>query len=615
MNPQYDFVIVGGGTSGLVVAARLTEDPNTSVLVLEAGGDYTADPRIRTPAFWLSVLGSPDFDWDYQSVPQKGLDGKVIPLSQGKLLGGSSAINGLAFVANSKAAVDAWAGFGNSGWDWNMLAPYFKKAYTLSRPSTAASEHLRVSYIQESVRGANGPIQVSFPEEVDDPLPAAWVDTIAALGYPASGDPFSGEFRGGYVNALSVDPASRTRSDAATAYFEPVKARPNLHVVMSAHVTKLIFDTSGSAPKAVGVQVKKDGETVTFRAEKEVVLAAGAFGTPKLLELSGVGSRELLERFNIPVFVDNPNVGENLQDHPVSSISFEVNDGVKTLDALGRQEPDAVEAAMQEYVAKKAGPFAVGNYTGSLLPVPDFVGPEGKSTLEKVLQQIAATNPDLVGDLFSPHHASFVQSLLNNPAEGAGNVFLYAACANVNPESVGADIIARRAGDDPGNFITICAALLFPLSRGSAHISSADPAEKPTINPRYLEHPLDLEVLARYLRYAETIIRTEPLARFVKLNGRRNPGAPVDLRDLNVAKEYTKNSALSCWHPTSTCAMLPRECGGVVDPQLRVYGVEGLRIVDASVIPLATRGNTQTTVYAVAERAADLIKEQYGDGS
>ncbi|KAK4204578.1 putative GMC oxidoreductase [Triangularia verruculosa] len=614
MEQQPDFVIVGGGTSGLVLAARLTEDPNISVLVLEAGREHTDDPRLRTPAFWLSVLGSADFDWSYNTVPQRALGGKVIPLSQGRLLGGSSAINGLAFVANSKAAVDSWAALGNHGWDWETLSPYYKKFHTLSAPSNLAEKHLRLSYVDSSVSGSTGPVQVSFPEETNDPLPSAWVDTIAGLGYPATSDPFSGQFSGAYINALSVDPISRTRSDATTAYFEPIKSRANLQVVTGAFVEKVLFDTTGNVPKAVGIQVQKDGRALGFTAKKEVILCAGVFGTPKLLELSGVGNRNILEQHNIPVIFENPNVGENLQDHPVSTVSVEVADGVKTIDALARQDPEAVGAAMQEYLTNKSGPFAVGNYTGSLLPVPDFAGPDGKSTLDQILGEIETSNSNPITGPFTPHHTSAVHAILSNPAESVANIFMYAAKANVKPVNSGSDIISNDNDDDtpPGSFISICAALLLPLSRGSSHISSSDPADKPTIDPAYLEHPLDLEVQARLLRYAETIIRAEPLSGFIKARGRRNPGAPADLSDLEVAKEYAKASALSCWHPTSTCAMLPLEKGGVVDPSLRVHGVEGLRIVDASVIPLATRGNPQTTVYAVAERAADLIKEEYG---
>lgn len=173
------------------------------------------------------------------------------------------------------------------------------------------------------------------------------------------------------------------------------------------------------------------------------------------------------------------------------------------------------------------------------------------------------------------------------------------------PEGAGVDIIQNASGG--GNFLTICAALLFPLSRGSSHITSSDPAEKPSIDPRYLSHPLDLEVLARLVRYIDTIARADPLAGLLMPGGRRSHGAPADLADLEQARAYARRAALSCWHLTSTCAMLPRDRGGVVDPGLSVYGTEGLRIVDSSVVPLATRGNPQTTVYAVAERAADLI--------
>lgn len=279
------------------------------------------------------------------------------------------------------------------------------------------------------MRGTDGPIHASFPEDSKDPLPTAWVDTLAALGYPASSDPFSGEFTGGYINAMSIDPETRTRSDAATAYFEPAKGRPNLHVVTGALAQKIIFDASIQAPRAVAVQLQRNGTTATVVAKREIILAAGVFGTPKLLELSGVGNKALLEKLNIPVVVDNPNVGENLQDHPNAGVSYEVADGVKTMDGLSRQEPEAIGAAMQEYITSKAGPFALGgNFAGSLIPVPDFVdGSHSVDTLKEVLD--ATRQADEPGD-FSPYHAEFVRSILGKKAEGTGNLFTYAACGS-----------------------------------------------------------------------------------------------------------------------------------------------------------------------------------------
>ncbi|KAH9890787.1 hypothetical protein F4778DRAFT_367719 [Xylariomycetidae sp. FL2044] len=612
MDHSSDFVIVGGGMAGLVVAARLTEDPSTSVIVLEAGNDHSRDPRIRTPALWLSILGTEEFDWNYRSTPQKGLDGKIVPLSQGKLLGGSSAINGQAFVANSQAAVDAWAQFGNPGWDWGTMAPYYKKSHTLSLPDPPAFDNLRLGYVDLlSARASDGPIRASFPDEADDPLPSAWVDTLAALGYPASNDPFSGEMTGGYVNAMTIDPDSRTRSDAVTGYLQPSISRPNLTVMTNSMVETVIFDKAEATPRALGVRVRKGAETFSVKANKEVILAAGAFGTPKLLQLAGIGSRTRLEALGIPVVVDNANVGENLQDHPTIGVSFEAADGVSTMDGMVRGEPEAVAKATEQYTTSKSGPLAVGgNFAGSLLPVVDFTqGPDSAVTLQSVLEATATAQHSMPG-AFSPHHETFVRSLLGDGTQATGNIFMYTACGNHVPEGSGSDI-AKTASTE-GNFLTISAALLFPLSRGSVHIASRDPGDAPVIDSRYLEHPLDLEVIARHLRFVNTLVKTQPLSRYLKPHGRRSHGAPADLGDLDAVKKYARRAALSCWHPTSTCAMLPRERGGVTDPELCVYGVQGLRVVDSSIIPLATRGNPQTTVYAVAERAADLVKERWG---
>lgn len=215
------------------------------------------------------------------------------------------------------------------------------------------------------------------------------------------------------------------------------------------------------------------------------------------------------------------------------------------------------------------------------------------------------------GKPFTKYHAAFVKSLLSTPTEGTGGLFSYPALANFIPETGSNDIMQSS---EPGNYFTICCMLLHPLSRGSSHITSSLPDDKMSIDPKYLSNPLDLEVLARHVRYISKIASSEPLKSLLKPDGRKNFGVPTNMDDLDQVKEYLKKAALSCWHPTSTCAMLPLEKGGVVNEKLVVYGTKNLRIIDASVLPLSTRGNCQTTVYAVAERAADLIKRDWGMG-
>jgi choline dehydrogenase-like flavoprotein len=254
------------------------------------------------------------------------LAGKKIPLSQGRLLGGSSAINGEAFVANSKFSLDKWASLcGDSGWGWDGLAPYFQKSCTLTMPSQAASDYLGLDYVdQHHAKLFNGPVQASFPEVLNDPLPRAWVQTLKGLGSSITSDPFTGKATGGYVNAMSVHPITKQRSHSANAYYDPVRSRSNLCLITSAFVNKVVFDGKDTDVVAKGVSYTCNGSSVTIIARKEVVLAAGVFNTPKLLELSGIGSASLLARYHISVVINNANVGENLQDHPNAGFSFEV---------------------------------------------------------------------------------------------------------------------------------------------------------------------------------------------------------------------------------------------------------------------------------------------------
>ncbi|RYP50158.1 hypothetical protein DL768_004275 [Monosporascus sp. mg162] len=621
---SYDFIIIGGGTAGLVLANRLTEDSTVQVLVLEAGEDLTEDPRVKTPGLYPTLFGS-DADWGAVTEPQvsngrvarrrqhfdiasqSALHNKTINIPHGRVLGGTSAINGQVFVANSKVSIDAWGEFGNPGWSWEALAPYFKKAHTLASPSedTTLYDHFHLDYIEANISGRDGPIRASFPADTGELLPKAWIETLHALGHKATGDPFSGGFVGAYTNAASIDPQTRQRSYAASAYWKPAQDRSNLTVLTGAHVQRILLRGSASEVVAVGAIYAQGGETKTASARKEVILSAGTFHSPKILELSGIGNPDLLSSLNIPVVIANKYVGENLQDHPLSGLSFEVKDGVKTIDDLLRQDPVALKRAMEQYGQSLSGPLAAGG------------------TCSHAFLPLQTSIPDLSSDSYlsdahplKPAQTAYYNRLLKNLRESTASFFTYAAQGNFGTVSFSS---LMQYALLPENYYTVAVCLLQPLSRGSVHIRTADPSGAVKVDPRFLTHPLDLEVFARHMTYVSTIISTEPLASLLKPDGRRNTCAPADLTNLDAMRDYLKQTTTSSWHPTSTCAMLPLEKGGVVNERLVVHGTRNLRVVDASVFPLTTRGNPIATVYAVAERAADFVKEDLkrksGDGT
>ncbi|KAI1741169.1 glucose-methanol-choline oxidoreductase-like protein [Xylaria scruposa] len=570
---NFDFIIIGGGTAGLVLSNRLTEHDKVKVLVLEAGEDLTSDPRVTTPALFPTLIGS-DADWNTVTEAQSALRNRKINIPHGRILGGSSAINGQAFVATSKASVDTWGNLGNSDWSWEKLEPYFKKSHTFAPPSPddATYRHLHLDYIEQHASGIDGPIKASFPSGIDNPLPKAWIETMHYLGHKATGDPFSGSIIGAYTNAASINPETRQRSYSASDYWAPVKDRANLTLITGAHVVKVLLDGTAPAVTAVGVEYKHNGEVKTAKARREVILSAGALHSPKILELSGIGDPELLSSLSIPVIIDNRYVGENFQDHPMGGLSFEVNDGVETIDDLLRQDPRALKKAMEQYATSRSGPLATGGiFSYAFLGLQD-------TPLELIsnISYSADTHP------LKPAQTLYYKELLKNSEESTAGFFTYAAQGNFGSDSGSA---LMQSGFLPGNYYSVA------------------------IYPRYLTHPLDLEVFARHMSYISTIVSAEPLASLLKANGRRNATAPSDISNVEAMKEYLKKTAMSSWHPTSTCAMLPLDKGGVVNERLVVHRTSNLRVVDASIFPITTRGNPMATVYAVAERAADFIKE------
>ncbi|KAI8627521.1 GMC oxidoreductase [Xylariaceae sp. FL1651] len=622
MASSFDFIIVGGGTAGLVLACRLSEIPDVQVLVIEAGQDLTSDPRVNMPAMNQSLHGTPS-NWRLQTVPQKFLHDRQLKVYGGRVLGGSSALNTFVFVPPSKNQVEAWCALGNPSWSWPEFSRSMSSAYSAQDTPWGSLGH--------------GPLHVSFAAE-DTEWPATWRNTISNLGFPVSMNPLSGEICGAHTDPETVHPTEKLRSYAGSAYLEPARSRSNLTVWTDTYVEKIIFDRNtgdNSDPVAIGVQYVQNDNTIrrTVTARKEVILSAGAIHTPRVLELSGVGDPELLQRLEIDVVIDNSYVGENLQNHIYVALVAEVmrRDGFETLDGLLQGDAAALAAA-QDALAQGRGPLTGVNTSGSAqMPLPFFSSEAGKQQIDRLLggsggdsseqEQGGKEKEDVEDGLgkatpaFISAHEAFVRSVLGSSTEASAfysmfpGYMAFDATGNLLP----------HPGD--GLYVTFAVQLAHPLSRGSTHITAASSsAADIEIEPRYLSHAADAEVLARHIQQlVERVKTTEPLASLFVPGGKTVPPAPShedeggkDLSDLEIAKEYVRKACMGAYHFTGTCSQMPREMGGVVDDKGRVYGCRNLRVCDLSIVPIVPRCGSQATAYGLAEHVARMIKSNLG---
>lgn len=370
----FDYLIAGGGTAGLALAATLSENPKIHVRGIEAGLDRSADPLVLTPGFAPSQWDNPNYDWVFKTVPQAHGNNRVVGHPRGKQLGGSSALNLIYWTHASQQDIDGWGELGNPGWSWKELLPYFLKSETYHAPTAAVAEQVDTAFIEPPLHGDHGSVQNFFPPFYDT-FYKAWEPTYKALGLGPTGDPKGGLAIGAYATLLTIEPHNVSRSYAATAYYKPNARRPNLAVLTGALATQIVFKPQTQPPVATGLTFSAEGRSYAATAKREVIICAGAFQSPQLLELSGVGGASLLQSKGVEVVYENPNVGENLQDHVLLPLAFEAASGEATFESL--RDETVFEKALAEYTVNHTGPLASGT-TNSYVSYAQILAALGK---------------------------------------------------------------------------------------------------------------------------------------------------------------------------------------------------------------------------------------------
>jgi choline dehydrogenase len=527
---EADFVIVGAGSAGCVLAARLTEDPATRVVLLEAGGE-DRNMWIHIPLGFGKTFADPSVNWCYETEPDPGAGGRKIFWPRGKVLGGSSSINGMVYIRGQHEDFDLWRQLGNAGWSAQDVLPYFKRAEHQTR-------------VEDDFHSTGGPLCVSDVEE-GHPICEAFIRACQDSGYPRNDD-FNGEKQDGVGYHQTTTRRGR-RCSTAVGYLHPAMKRPNLRVITRAHTEKVLFE----GKRAVGVAFRQDGQLRTASAGTEVVLCGGAIGSPQIMMLSGIGPQDHLAELGIPVVHHLPGVGQNLQDHYSAALKLKCSLAITVNDVM--QSKFRMLKTGLEYVLFRKGPLTV-------------------ITAEVAL--FAKTRPELATPDVKFSIATFSA---DRPQDGL----------------------------HPWSGFTLLAYQLRPESRGEIRLKTPRPEDAPAMRPNYLATETDRQTIVAGLKLGRVLLTSPHIQRFVQEEYRPGPTVKSDVELL----DYARNNGGTVYHPTSTCRMGPDPMS-VVDAALRVHGLEGLRVVDASVMPAVISGNTNAGTIMIAEKASDMMRQR-----
>lgn len=526
-----DFVIVGAGSAGCALANRLSEDGRFRVALLEAGPRDT-NPWIHIPVGYFKTMGNPRSDWRYATEADPGIAGRSISWPRGRVLGGSSSINGLLYVRGQPQDYDRWAQMGNAGWSWEDVKPYFKRSESWKGPN------------ESDVRGKTGPLSVQ-PSRLKREVVDRWIEAAVAAGYRETPD-YNGEDQEG-VGYFQLTMTGGRRCSSAVAYLKPARGRANLEIITGAQTERVLIEDG----RAVGVRYRKNGAFHDIGADREVVLSAGAIGSPQILMLSGIGAGDELQRHGIEVRRDLKGVGKNLQDHLQARPVFKTD--LPTINVEVSNVLKQAGIALQ-YALSQTGPMAMAASLGT-----------GFLKTEEHLE-----TPDIQ--------------------------------FHIQPWS------ADKPSEGPHKFSAFTASVLQlrPESAGHLELKSASMDDHPAIHPNYLATDTDCRTIVKGIQVARKIAAHEPLKS--RITEEHAPGPDVAVDDEDAILDWARRTSVTIYHPTGTCKM-GSDPLGVVDNRLRVHGVSGLRVADCSIMPRIVSGNTNAPAIMIGERVSDMILE------